>query len=48
MAQGPLPRSRARNLVELYFRAYWRYYVVAVTWACSSTFVLEQATPFVR
>jgi len=34
MAAGhPYPHSRVRNMAELYTRAYWRYYVVAVTWA---------------
>ena len=34
------PPSYARNLAELYVRAYWRYYATAIAWAGGTSLLL--------
>ena len=34
------PPRHVRNIVELYLRAYWRYYVAAGVWAAGATIVV--------
>ena len=34
--------NRARLLMELYFRAYWRYYLITVIWVLCSILLLPQ------
>lgn len=36
-----MARSRQRNLVELYFRAYWRTYVLVIGWVVTVQIILS-------